>query len=349
MAAALLCSSVFALTTRDTGQTLAPAQAQLGRRLNSSIVVDELNTRWNKGRPSDDWREVGVHVHIFDLDGVGESSQFAHVDLHDPLRGLWSPRIWSPGGGDRLSTSIVSRRHRHVFSCWEGKACPYGHHVPALVLKPSSAVSRRVSCMSYRDFDSYNAIYDCGEYNTVARHSPLASSCLPGCPSDDSLKWCDTPASRAASERAGCFDEYSRAPPTIMDAAKKVDTRWRAMGCCQNWHASGLREMLLAQDAFYPDERRPSGTAGSESDGGGYNELVLDMWEQPWDEEIAEIIEAVMISVDANARARAWARAAHSAIARKLNLTGSVDAPPLVSYNESDVDGRPFTLVPTWS
>eukprot|EP00966_Prymnesium_polylepis_P036873 855445-Prymnesium_polylepis.1 len=44
------------------------------------------------------------------------------------------------------------------------------------------------------------------------------------------------------------------------------------------------------------------------------NEIVLDRWEAPWEPELAEMVEAVLISATASPKAMASARAVHAAV-----------------------------------
>ena len=71
------------------------------------------------------------------------------------------------------------------------------------------------------------------------------------------------------------------------------------------------------------------------------NEVLFDIWEQPWEPDLPNIVEAVFIAYDAEPAAILWARASHAAIV-ELVAPGSPSRVPLLFYNMSDQVGRPF-------
>ena len=100
-----------------------------------SSAVDALNRRWAEGRPSTTWESSGAVVYMLDLGGVGVGMPLSSVDVSDPLGHLWTPDGDSPGG-DRVSTSLINRRHPEVFRCMPPVAnCAHGADLPGLVLR----------------------------------------------------------------------------------------------------------------------------------------------------------------------------------------------------------------------
>ena len=71
------------------------------------------------------------------------------------------------------------------------------------------------------------------------------------------------------------------------------------------------------------------------------NEVVLDIWEQPWEDELAEMIEGVFIDAHADVNARGWAVAAHRALVRTL-ADGDASRVPLLLYKRVPRWAEPF-------
>ena len=114
---------------------------------------------------------------------------------------------------------------------------------------------------------------------------------------------------------------------------------------CENgvWWECGarpenLKEMMLLHDA--------EGIGHVANDKyNGYNEVVLDSWKFPWEEQLAQIVMATFIQAGASADAKSYAKLAHDSLIQQLNATGDlIDVPPMVEYDPL-ASKTPFTLV----
>ena len=95
-------------------------------------VVDELNARWNAGRPSNDLSDAGIIVHVFDGSGIGPGGV---QSLPDVSRFWYRPDFWAH---DRLSASLINKRHPVLFRCL---GCPVDLvELGGAILSPSNEV-----------------------------------------------------------------------------------------------------------------------------------------------------------------------------------------------------------------
>ena len=138
-----------------------------------------LNERWGAGRPTGNWSDAGVLVHVLDGDGITmHGFDGGPPDLNDPLKHAWTSNTAAWKGGDRLSASLINARHPDVFRCLNGCLDAAGEQMrdlPGLVLSPSDSVVRRISCMTWHDAGSLN--YNCRPLTTPG--------CVGGCPRED--------------------------------------------------------------------------------------------------------------------------------------------------------------------
>ena len=135
--------------------SMSPASRAL-----SNPVARELNRRWERGQPSDNLTAAGLLVHVLDGDGLVDLATGAlneKFDASDPLGHIWAPNP-ALKTGDRLSATLINRRHPDILRFVPAKQLgAFGEawvDLPALVLKPSSAVSRRITCLSAQDASS---------------------------------------------------------------------------------------------------------------------------------------------------------------------------------------------------
>ena len=88
-------------------------------------------------------------MHGIDGAGLSVHGLAMEPDQQRPLVNIWDRRP-DLHFGDRLSASLVNRRHPDVFRCLL-PACPTDWaDLPGLVLSPSEEVRQRISCLAYR-------------------------------------------------------------------------------------------------------------------------------------------------------------------------------------------------------
>ena len=180
-------------------------------------LCKELNKRWASGHPTNDWTSAGVLLHALDGGGVDwHGFTSGAIDLSDPLRATLERDSRSYKGAGRVSATLVNSRHPDVFRCFL-KSCRDAAgesmlDLPGLVLSPSSAVHRRVSCMTWCDDGSVQLNCQLG-----------APDCIAGCP----------PKSSWQHQRT-----VARWGPDQLDEMMAEQDRKRARGSCENTRGS---------------------------------------------------------------------------------------------------------------
>ena len=263
-------------------------------------LADRFNERWAAGQPSNDLASAGVILRPLAGDGVGPRG-FVAPSLDKPLAGAWAPDPFT-FAGDRLRALIVNARHPDVRKC--GVGCPKEwQDLPGLVLKPSAAVLGRILCAGWREMGSMR--YNCNPLGKVG--------CTPGCPARD--QWCD---------RRGGVELQTACSPSASPTAMPT--------CCIAWPASQLSEMMRMQDT---EAGEWGHTAQRYS-----NDIILDKWVRPWEDDLASMIEAVFIVSSASSAVKAYGLALHRAMLAKLDVDAS--ALPLLLYDGTKTE-KPFT------
>jgi len=268
------------------------------------------------GKPTNNLAASGVLLRALDGDGVISTHGFLNgpPKLETPLDHQWTP---NPNGeiGDRLSATLVNARHPDAFR-FMNKPPSEWEFLPGLVLKPSEAIQRRISCIGWRDLWSIN--YNCYPKGKDGR------GCLPGCPRRQ--EWCDVRGGIANQRQCQLFVN-----PLQMHE------------CCVAWPLSSLEQMMQMQDTLMV----PWGGCTSNCDDPDnglafmYNEIVFDKWDQPWEADLPQLIDAVYMLPRASETVRQFARAFHRALLQRVNLTA--DQLPLLLYNASNVPA-PFSI-----
>lgn len=273
-----------------------------------------LNERWSAySQPTNDWSAAGVLVHVLDGGGVNWNGFInGPPDLLDPLRETLVPDSRSFKGSGRLSATLVNSRHPDVFRCFTGCKDGAGQEMvdlPGLVLSPSTAIQRRVNCMSWRDSGS-------SEFNC----RPLGQAdCIAGCIPQS--QW-HTPGGvnlKLWVERWGAsqLEDMLRQQDENAGAGSCLATQ-PAWTCTNAWRFSAF-----------------------------YNEVVLDKFAQPWDAELTDMVDAVFVAPSASDGAMELARAVQADLERRF--ADKRAAPPLLFYDASGASdhGRPaFREVP---
>jgi hypothetical protein len=265
-------------------------------------VTQRFNARWASGAPTSDLAAAGVIMRPLAGDGVGPRG-FETPSMESPLAMAGSPDPFS-FNGDRLRAQIVNSRHPDIRRC--GVGCPEEwQDLPGLILSPTAAISDRILCAGWRDIGSLR--YNC---------NPLGKpGCTPGCPPRE--QWCDQRG--GVEQQTAC--SMTAAPTTMQE-------------CCIVWPAWQLSEMMRMQDI-------EAGAFGS-SPARFSNELVLDKWSRPWEDELSTMIEGVFVLPSSSMAVKAYAAAVHKALLAKLKV--DANAVPFVLYDASATEA-PFTEI----
>lgn len=184
-------------------------------------------------------------------------------------------------------------------------ACSPNHQFnPGLVLAPSAATLERLMCLY--DWDPGSKRWTCKD--SERRPTGRSASCLPGC------------------APAICGE----GPPTRISSK---------LSACA-WRPSSLKSMMEAHDRKYLGYH---GAIQEETLTQEYNELVFDSMAQPWEDDLASMVEAVFVQARGTAGATANGRRLHRSVLERIGSAARA-AVPLVRYDPS-ADHDPFTLV----
>ena len=104
--------------------------------------------------------------------------------------------------------------------------------------------------------------------------------------------------------------------------------------CCIVWPAWQLSEMMRMQDL--------EGGAFGSSPARFSNELVLDKWTRPWEDELSTMIDGVFVVPTASMAVKAYAAAVHKSLLTRLKVDAT--AVPFVLYDASAAEA-PFTEI----
>lgn len=282
----------------------------------------ELNRRWRLSDATTDLATAGVLVHSLDGNGIGVGA-WSPPDPADPLRNVW--RMDSGQNMNRMGAALINVRHPELFRCL-GACGNNWYDLPAIVLKPSAAVQQRVNCLGWRDMGSlfFNCGWDSGD------------DCRNGCPPRH--EWCDR---RGASHGGGIESQQNCHVGGFLHEMP---------GCCIAFPPDDWTGVLAFQDAFAPhgpcDRETKNCDRSDQEEGWLFDEIILDRERYPWDPDLGDMIEAVIIAPWASAEAKDFARAVHTAILAEISgKTGNVteSSLPLLFY---DVEEReaPFSL-----
>jgi hypothetical protein len=226
---------------------------------------------------------------------------------------------------NRMGAALINVRHPELFRCL-GACGNNWYDLAAIVLKPSAAVQQRVNCLGWRDMGSlfFNCGWDSGD------------DCRNGCPPRH--EWCDR---RGASHGGGIESQQNCHVGGFLHEMP---------GCCIAFPPDDWTGVLAFQDAFAPhgpcDRETKNCDRSDQEEGWLFDEIILDRERYPWDPDLGDMIEAVIIAPWASAEAKDFARAVHTAILAEISgKTGNVteSSLPLLFY---DVEEReaPFSL-----
>ena len=75
-----------------------------------------------------------------------------------------------------------------------------------------------------------------------------------------------------------------------------------------------------------------------------YNELLFDSWTQPWEPDLAQMVEAVFVQKRGTSGSKEHGRLVHRKLLQRIGA--STDDLPLVEYDTAaEVGGVPFTVL----
>ena len=257
--------------------------------------VNRLNQRWRLERTTHNIATAGVLMHALIGDGIDSGGlRNGNPDLDHPLRSIWRTDS-GLATADRMSATMVNHRHPEIIRCL-GQCGDDWHDLPAIVLKPTNAVQRRINCIGWRPIDSLS--YNCwpagGDEN-----------CRPGCP--ERQQWCD---------RRGGIDAQS-------DCSVDGEAE-RMRGCCAALPPDDWAGMLAMQSAHMDTGPCPRLEKNCDSydviEARRWNEVILDRQREPWDNELADMIEAVVIAPRAAPNVVEFGRAVHQALAGVMGV-----------------------------
>jgi hypothetical protein len=102
-----------------------------------------------------------------------------------------------------------------------------------------------------------------------------------------------------------------------------------------SWYPEDLKRMMEMHDFL------GAGYSGPYVEGYPYNELLFDIWDQPWDPDLADMVEAVFVQKRGTQGSKEYARLVHHKLLQRIGARAS---PPLVEYDPS-ADRNPFSLL----
>ena len=256
-----------------------PSPSSSSANTPAARVAAELNRRWRLPDATHDLATAGVLVHTLDGDGIGKGG-WVRPDVNDPLRNIWSMDSGRQEA-DRMGSSLINVRHPEIFRCL-GACGDEWYDLPAIVLKPTHAVQRRLNCLGWRDLASL--FFDCDRPGG----DDDDDGCKPGCP--PRWEWCD-------KGRGGVDDQYGCHVGGFL---------FQMPECCFAHPPEDWASLLAFQDAFAPHgpcNRETQNCDDSTKETGWlFNEIVLDRFRHPWEPDLADMIEAVIIAPGASAR-----------------------------------------------
>lgn len=259
--------------------------------------------------------------HVLDGNGITMGGfDDGPPDAQHPLRHIWRNEVHTDRN-DRMSASVANKRHPDIFRCL---ICPVEwFDLPAIVLKPSAAVQKRISCLGWRDMGSFGR--PCWPWGG-------SDECVSGCPKP--YEWCDKHG--GVQGQTNCNTGFGEQPetcclawaPDMWTELLEMQDQWhRPWGSC--WHREGVdcNDVTTAGDSIWL-----------------YNEIVVDRARHPWGSELHEIIEAVAIAPRASDKSKAFAKAVHTALLRLMIGNGVNNLTlPLLYYDAAETR-KPFTL-----
>ena len=285
----------------------------------ASTIAAELNRRWRLPDVTHDLATAGVLVHTLDGDGIGKGA-WVSPSVDAPLRNIWRMDSGLPEA-DRMGSSLINVRHPEMFRCL-GACGTDWIDLPALVLKPSAAVQRRLNCLGWRDLASL--FFGCD----TPGGDESGDGCRPGCP--PRWQWCDRRGGRVEDQRGCHVGGFLFEMPN----------------CCFAHPPDDWAGLLAFQDAFAPigpcDRTTQNCDDSTLETGWLFDEIVLDRARHPWDADLAEMIEAVIIAPAASSAAHEFARAVRAALLHEMGYADESRLPLL--YYDVTHSQNPFTL-----
>ena len=105
-----------------------------------------------------------------------------------------------------------------------------------------------------------------------------------------------------------------------------------------SWNPEDLKRMMETHDSLgtgYDGPFKPGMWP--------YNELLFDSWTQPWEGDLASMVEAVFVQKRGTPGSKEHARRVHHKLLQRLGV--SADEKPLVEYDPS-AEAEAFALLP---
>ena len=194
-----------------------------------------------------------------------------------------------------------------------------------------------------------------------SRH-PDIFRCLVGCVDGAGAEMRDLPAlvlqpSAAVRSRVSCMSWHDGG--SLNRNCRPLDPTGGCIGGCPPrnqwgdfvWGVENLERMLAQQDEHVvpwgacTNQRSESDCDSHITSERLWNEVVLDKYRAPWDDDIESIVGAVAVAPNAWAASKAYARAVHRALSELFASRGAI-LPPLLYYDAAATDGQPFHVAP---
>lgn len=304
-------------TTMWQGRLRRQARAPSATSIRYRRTASELNRRWVAASASHGMHTAGVLIRVLEAGGISGSG-FDHGTPRndDPLRHFWrvhgQPRI-SAAHNDRVSATLVNYRHPDLFRC-RGMCGPDWWDLPGLVLKPSYATQKRLNCLGWRDIASMS--YNCATWGGDGISCREPGCCVPGCP--PRAEWCD--------QRGGV---HAQSDCRLLGSPSAMKS------CCTAFPPDSWGELIAMQDAHMPHGTcqgyRPSRAPANCRDDARkgiaaekdwrFNDIVLDIARHPWEGELVDMVDAVIIAPTAGLAAMRYAWSVRKALSQLLNDT----------------------------